>query len=151
MPWDRGEGCSRCCPRPQAVWISEFGDDDGSGLRMLEHLHQDVHQLRIRAWCYWQPLDYGGWGLLQADVGYGALHFARLHVPHAPRPQGSHQEVGRGRVGGGGKNGGTPTQPPQRPSNRFVLIHICMPVSEWTAIQPKAPQILISGTKMNEP
>ena len=32
------------------------------------------------------------------------------------------------------------------------LIHICMPVQEWTAIpESKIPQVFFSGTKMNEP
>ncbi|KAL2141207.1 hypothetical protein VTI28DRAFT_2713 [Corynascus sepedonium] len=49
------------------VWNSEYGDGVGSGENMARYLLQDMRQLRPTAWVYWQVLDGGGWGLLDAD------------------------------------------------------------------------------------
>lgn len=70
------------------LWTSEYGEGDASGLSLAQNLSLDLADLRPSAWCYWQPFDYGGWGLIQADgstgwVGpvnpkyYVAAHFTR--------------------------------------------------------------------------
>lgn len=51
------------------LWNSEYGDKDGSGLSMAVNLNRDFHQLHLTAWCYWQALDGGGWGLVQSNPG----------------------------------------------------------------------------------
>jgi galactan endo-1,6-beta-galactosidase len=49
-------------------WNSEHGDGDATGLTTARELSLDLNQLRPSAWCYWQPLDGGGWGLLNCDM-----------------------------------------------------------------------------------
>ena len=49
------------------LWNSEYGEGDASGLSLAQNLGLDLALLRPSAWCYWQPFDYGGWGLIQAD------------------------------------------------------------------------------------
>jgi galactan endo-1,6-beta-galactosidase len=50
------------------LWNSEYGDGDASGLEMARNLHRDMRWLRPTAWCYWQPTDIGGWGLLECRM-----------------------------------------------------------------------------------
>ena len=51
----------------RGLWNSEYGDGDGTGLRLATNLTLDLRQLHPTAWIYWQVLDGGGWGLIQAD------------------------------------------------------------------------------------
>ena len=51
------------------LWNSEYGDADGSGMSMVGNLNQDLRWLRPSAWCYWQPFDSGGWGLIASNPG----------------------------------------------------------------------------------
>lgn len=55
------------------LWNSEYGDGDGSGLEMARNLHRDMAELRPTAWCYWQPMDGGGWGLLDCQMERGQI------------------------------------------------------------------------------
>ena len=50
------------------LWLSEHGEDDATGLSLAHAIALDLHGLRPRAWCYWQPFDGGGWGFLDADL-----------------------------------------------------------------------------------
>ena len=56
-----------------SLWNSEYGDADGSGMRMASSLHRDFAELRPTAWCYWQAIDGKGWGLIQGDLPHGTL------------------------------------------------------------------------------
>jgi len=49
-------------------WNSEHGEGDATGLSTARELSLDLHVLRPTAWCYWQPLDGRGWGLLDCDM-----------------------------------------------------------------------------------
>jgi len=49
------------------LWNSEYGESDASGVRLARNLNYDFRWLRLTAWCYWQPLDWGGWGLIDAN------------------------------------------------------------------------------------
>lgn len=49
------------------VWNSEYGDDDASGEGLVVNLLLDFQWLRPTGWVYWQVLDAGGWGLIDAD------------------------------------------------------------------------------------
>jgi O-glycosyl hydrolase len=47
------------------LWISEYGDNDGTGLKMAQRIHDDITGMGVRAWIYWQVVDSaGGWGFL---------------------------------------------------------------------------------------
>ena len=50
------------------LWMSEYGDDDSSGLKMAQSILQDIRRLRPTAWIYWQPVEpeLSGWGLINA-------------------------------------------------------------------------------------
>lgn len=50
------------------LWMSEHGEGDGSGLSLARAMGLDFHELKPTAWCYWQPMDGGGWGMLDSDV-----------------------------------------------------------------------------------
>lgn len=56
----------------KGLWNSEYGDGDASGLSLVRHLNLDFHRLHNVAWCYWQPFDSRGWGLI------------RCRLPHYP-------------------------------------------------------------------
>jgi len=49
-------------------WNSERGDGDADGISTARELAFDINHLKVSAWCYWQPLDGGGWGLLDCDM-----------------------------------------------------------------------------------
>lgn len=51
----------------KAIWNSEYGEDDASGMKLAKNLLLDFEWLHPLAWMYWQVLDGGGWGLIQAN------------------------------------------------------------------------------------
>jgi galactan endo-1,6-beta-galactosidase len=51
------------------LWDSEYGDSDGTGMSLASNLNLDFRWLHNTAWCYWQPFDSGGWGLVQCNPG----------------------------------------------------------------------------------
>jgi hypothetical protein len=53
----------------KSLWNSEYGESDGTGMDLASNLNLDFEQLRPTAWCYWQPLDSGGWGLIRSNPG----------------------------------------------------------------------------------
>ncbi len=51
------------------LWMSEYGDGDGTGLSMSEDILQDVRQMHASAWVYWQAVDEAaGWGFLDENL-----------------------------------------------------------------------------------
>ncbi len=57
----------------QRLWNSEHGDGDPSGLFMARCLLLDLQHLQPTAWCYWQPLDEGGWGMIESNLFDGTF------------------------------------------------------------------------------
>lgn len=57
----------------KSLWDSEYGESDGSGLNMAQSIALDINEMRASAFVYWQALDGGGWGLLQAAVPAGSV------------------------------------------------------------------------------
>ncbi len=51
------------------LWNSEYGESDGTGMTLARNLNLDFRWLHMTAWCYWQPFDSGGWGLIQSNPG----------------------------------------------------------------------------------
>jgi galactan endo-1,6-beta-galactosidase len=51
------------------LWNSEYGESDGTGMSLASNLNLDFSWLHMTAWCYWQPFDSGGWGLIQCNPG----------------------------------------------------------------------------------
>ena len=49
------------------LWNTEYGEGDASGMSLASNLNLDLRWLHPTAWCYWQPLDSGGWGLIQSN------------------------------------------------------------------------------------
>lgn len=73
------------------LWNSEYGDGDGSGLKMARNLHRDFLHLRPVSWSYWQAVDTGGWGLIRGDLRRGAMqrvnpkwHVLAQYTRHIP-------------------------------------------------------------------
>lgn len=52
----------------QKLWNSEYGDNDEVGETAVKSLMMDLKELRPSAWVYWQILDAGGWGLINANL-----------------------------------------------------------------------------------
>jgi O-glycosyl hydrolase len=47
------------------LWVSEYGDGDGTGMTMAQRIHDDITGMGLQAWIYWQVVDNaGGWGFL---------------------------------------------------------------------------------------
>jgi galactan endo-1,6-beta-galactosidase len=78
--------------QPAELWNSEYGEGDGSGMSLAANLALDLRDLHPTAWCYWQPLDGSGWGLIQSDLGHnhiGAVnpkYFVLAHYSRHIRP-----------------------------------------------------------------
>lgn len=49
----------------KTLWMSEFGNGDGSGMVVARQITEDLNFLRPSAWVYWQPAEpSSGWGLV---------------------------------------------------------------------------------------
>ena len=47
------------------IWVAEYGDGDATGLTMAQRIHDDITEMRVQGWVYWQFVDNaGGWGCL---------------------------------------------------------------------------------------
>jgi galactan endo-1,6-beta-galactosidase len=55
------------------LWQSEYGENDATGERLVSNMLLDFRWLQPTAWVYWQVLDGGGWGLIDADNEAGSL------------------------------------------------------------------------------
>ena len=53
--------------RPKEIWNSEYGEGDATGMTLATNLNMDIRYLNPTAWCYWQPLDSGGWGMIRSN------------------------------------------------------------------------------------
>jgi O-glycosyl hydrolase len=55
------------------LWMSEYGDGDGSGMTMARQIVRDLHLMQPTAWVYWQAVEPSGngWGLLSMDFDGG--------------------------------------------------------------------------------
>lgn len=51
------------------LWNSEYGEGDATGMTLAVNLTLDLIWLHPSGWCYWQPFDSGGWGLIQSNPG----------------------------------------------------------------------------------
>ena len=51
----------------KGLWNSEYGEGDATGLSLASNLNLDLRRLHPTVWCYWQPFDGGGWGLIQSS------------------------------------------------------------------------------------
>ncbi|KAH7628147.1 glycoside hydrolase superfamily, partial [Sordaria sp. MPI-SDFR-AT-0083] len=49
------------------LWQSEYGEGDATGHDLASNLLLDLRWLKPTAWVYWQVLNGGGWGLIDAD------------------------------------------------------------------------------------
>ena len=65
------------------LWNSEYGDGDGTGIRMATNLCLDFRWLHPTAWCYWQVMDpSAGWGVIRynGDTGQAGAVEPKLYV-----------------------------------------------------------------------
>lgn len=63
---DRTQLCNSALSSGKDLWLSEYGDGDGSGLQMSRQILTDIQGLHPTAWVYWQVVDSaGGWGFLK--------------------------------------------------------------------------------------
>jgi hypothetical protein len=47
------------------LWVSEYGDNDGTGMTMAYRILDDLQNLQPKSWIYWQAVDNSsGWGLM---------------------------------------------------------------------------------------
>lgn len=59
-----GDLLSLATKHDKDIWVSEYGDGDGSGRKLARRIITDLRELRARAWIYWQAMDQRGWGLI---------------------------------------------------------------------------------------
>ncbi|KAF5011440.1 hypothetical protein FDECE_2460 [Fusarium decemcellulare] len=59
--------------RGKRIWNSEYGESDATGQRLVSNLILDFRFLRPTAWVYWQVLDGGGWGVIDANNDDGSV------------------------------------------------------------------------------
>ncbi|KAK2000741.1 endo-beta-1,6-galactanase [Colletotrichum falcatum] len=69
----RDQVYSLASARGLRVWNSEYGESDATGERLVSNLILDFRWLRPTAWVYWQVLDGGGWGVIDADNEVGTV------------------------------------------------------------------------------
>ena len=72
------------------LWMSEYGDGDGSGMVLAQTITEDLTYLQPTAWIYWQPVEpYSAWGLVnghyadspsQPDRGAPAWVYTKYYV-----------------------------------------------------------------------
>ncbi|GKT42944.1 endo-beta-1,6-galactanase [Colletotrichum spaethianum] len=55
------------------LWNSEYGENDATGQQLVSNLIQDFRWLKPTGWVYWQVLDGGGWGVIDADNDAGTV------------------------------------------------------------------------------
>lgn len=55
------------------LWNTEYGESDATGRKLVSNLILDFRWLHPTAWVYWQVLDGGGWGLIDADNDAGSV------------------------------------------------------------------------------
>jgi galactan endo-1,6-beta-galactosidase len=58
------------------LWNSEYGENDATGMSMASNLTLDMRKMHPVLWCYWQPFDGGGWGLINSKPGDNWVGFA---------------------------------------------------------------------------
>jgi O-glycosyl hydrolase len=47
------------------LWMSEYGDSDGTGMQMATEIVNDLTTMNAKAWIYWQAIDSAaGWGFM---------------------------------------------------------------------------------------
>ena len=51
----------------KSLWNSEYGENNATGINLVSSLMLDLRRLHPTAWVYWQVLDSGGWGLIDAN------------------------------------------------------------------------------------
>jgi galactan endo-1,6-beta-galactosidase len=73
------------------LWNSEYGGPEPTGLQMAGHLDLDLRFLHPTAWCYWQVVDGGGWGLITGSrdgktMGVGAKYYVLAQYTRHIRP-----------------------------------------------------------------
>jgi O-glycosyl hydrolase len=56
---------SEAASQKKPLWVSEYGDSDGTGMTMARYIYNGINVMGARAWVYWQVVDSaGGWGFL---------------------------------------------------------------------------------------
>ncbi|KAL1892295.1 hypothetical protein Cpir12675_004581 [Ceratocystis pirilliformis] len=74
------------------LWTSEHGENDATGSRMVNSIMLDLRLMHPNGWVYWQVLDGGGWGLIDADneaktiKGATTKYYALAHFSRHIRP-----------------------------------------------------------------
>jgi O-glycosyl hydrolase len=67
------------------LWVSEYGDNDGTGMTMARRIRDDLTRTHASAWVYWQFVDNAaGWGMLRnpenTDGGTGYVILRKYYV-----------------------------------------------------------------------
>jgi len=61
----------------KALYDTEYGDNDTSGLTMAGAINYQINTLHPNGWTYWQPLDGDGkdanWGMIKASFSAGTI------------------------------------------------------------------------------
>ncbi|NNM86794.1 MAG: hypothetical protein HKL96_13680, partial [Phycisphaerales bacterium] len=73
--------------------MSEYGDNDASGMTMARRIVLDMRELRPTAWIYWQAIDGGGWGFMRnasngpnMDMPFNKKYYVMMQFSRYIRP-----------------------------------------------------------------
>ena len=48
----------------KSLWVSEYGDDDGTGMTLARRIHDDITVMGAKAWVNWTAVASINWGLV---------------------------------------------------------------------------------------
>lgn len=66
------------------IWMTEYGDEDGSGMALAQTIFEDINRLGVSAWFYWQPIEpYTYWGLINGNYSDKSTPPAEMARPYA--------------------------------------------------------------------
>jgi galactan endo-1,6-beta-galactosidase len=54
-------------------WDSEYGEKDATGLSLAQAVANNINEMGVSAFVYWQPFDGGGWGLINSAPGNNTI------------------------------------------------------------------------------
>ena len=67
----------------KSLWMTEYGDNDGTGLTLAKQILEDINFLRPTAWFYWQAVEAHDWvGFANAHTAEYPVHIEAIAADH---------------------------------------------------------------------
>ena len=66
------------------IWMTEYGDEEATGVVMAQTIVEDLKHLKANAWFYWQPLEpFTPWGMINGNYSEKNVNPKDLARPYA--------------------------------------------------------------------